>query len=192
MSKYYGNYSQYLGARRCCDLRVQGPEGPPGPTGPQGISGTSTGTGATGPTGPSVNPTSSYCYIQLPINQVLNSSTSPYTPLNLGQISNSGDFIVLTNKITINNPGTYFVSFSLYIEPVAINLSVTFGVRLNDSINPAFSIMNIVQNNQYNSGSVSGIFQTSTSTDFLECIAVQSAGSGLIVKSGFCSIFRLT
>ena len=69
MSRNYSNYSQYLGAQRCCNLQEQGPIGPQGPTGPasigpkgdtgttgttwpQGIPGTSTGTGATGYTGP--------------------------------------------------------------------------------------------------------------------------------------------
>jgi hypothetical protein len=46
MSIYYGNYPQYLGALKCCDLRGQGPPGPPGPTGPSAI-------GQMGPTGPS-------------------------------------------------------------------------------------------------------------------------------------------
>jgi len=45
MSKYYGNYSQYLGAQRCCDIRVQGPQGPQGPAGPASI-------GPVGNTGP--------------------------------------------------------------------------------------------------------------------------------------------
>ena len=53
MSSYYGNYSQYLGAQRCCNLKTQGfpgPEGPPGPAsiGPVGSTGA---TGVTGPTG---------------------------------------------------------------------------------------------------------------------------------------------
>ena len=63
MSKYYGSYSQYLGAQRCCDLRGQGPQGPEGPvgpaaigergmTGPAGMSFTGpTGRGCRGPTG---------------------------------------------------------------------------------------------------------------------------------------------
>jgi hypothetical protein len=63
MSKYYGSYSQYLGAQRCCDLRGQGPKGPEGPvgpaaigergmTGPAGMSFTGpTGRGCRGPTG---------------------------------------------------------------------------------------------------------------------------------------------
>jgi hypothetical protein len=58
------SYTQYLGARRCCDLKVQGPQGPqgvPGPasvgpvgyqgyTGAQGYQG-ATGRGCAGPTG---------------------------------------------------------------------------------------------------------------------------------------------
>jgi hypothetical protein len=55
MSRNYIEYNQYLGARRCCDLRGQGPSGPIGPTGPAAI-GTPgntgpTGSGFTGPTG---------------------------------------------------------------------------------------------------------------------------------------------
>jgi len=52
------NYSQYLGERRCCDLRgvgpqgVQGPEGPAGIPGPYGATGATGATGAQGPTGP--------------------------------------------------------------------------------------------------------------------------------------------
>lgn len=69
MSRFYGNYSQYLGAQRCCDIKVQGPQGLPGPQGPASIgpmghtgpSGSSvtgpTGKGCRGPTGPSGGPT---------------------------------------------------------------------------------------------------------------------------------------
>ena len=69
MSSYYRNYSQYLGAQRCCDSRGPGPVGPQGPTGPgavgpignTGPSGSSvtgpTGRGCMGPTGPSGGPT---------------------------------------------------------------------------------------------------------------------------------------
>jgi len=54
MSRYYGNYPQYLGAQKCCDLRSQGPQGPPGPTGPSAIGqiGPAGKVGDTGPTGP--------------------------------------------------------------------------------------------------------------------------------------------
>ena len=59
------NYTQYLGAKRCCDLKVQGPQGPQGAqgssavggmgyqgyTGAQGYQG-ATGRGCVGPQGP--------------------------------------------------------------------------------------------------------------------------------------------
>jgi hypothetical protein len=50
MSRYYADYSQYLGAQRCCDLRGQGPQGIQGPTGPAAV-GQRGYTGYTGPTG---------------------------------------------------------------------------------------------------------------------------------------------
>lgn len=42
------SYSNYLGARRCCDLKT----GPDGPTGPDGKNGSQGPIGFTGPTGP--------------------------------------------------------------------------------------------------------------------------------------------
>ena len=49
MSSYYGNYSQYLGAQKCCSIKTQGAQGPVGPTGPAAVG----PVGYTGPTGPS-------------------------------------------------------------------------------------------------------------------------------------------
>ena len=58
MSRYYTNYTQYLGAQRCCDFRGQGPQGLVGPTGPSAIG----QRGLTGPTGSSVTgPTGRSC-----------------------------------------------------------------------------------------------------------------------------------
>jgi len=58
MSRYYGNYSQYLGAQKCCDLRTQGPVGPQGPPGPAGVG----ERGWTGPAGQSfTGPTGRGC-----------------------------------------------------------------------------------------------------------------------------------
>ena len=53
MSSYYGNYSQYLGSQKCCNLKTQGSQGPPGPTGPASIGprGYTGATGVQGPTG---------------------------------------------------------------------------------------------------------------------------------------------
>jgi hypothetical protein len=58
MSRNYANYSQYLGAQRCCDSRGPGPVGPQGPTGPGSVG----PIGNTGPTGQSVTgPTGRGC-----------------------------------------------------------------------------------------------------------------------------------
>jgi hypothetical protein len=51
MSRNYANYSQYLGAQRCCKLNGQGPIGPQGPAGPAAI-GPKGDTGYPGDTGP--------------------------------------------------------------------------------------------------------------------------------------------
>ena len=49
------SYSNYLGSKKCCDLRGLGPQGPAGPTGaagPQGFYGQTGATGKKGDTGP--------------------------------------------------------------------------------------------------------------------------------------------
>ena len=48
----YTNYTQYLGAQRCCNINKQGPIGPIGPQGAQGPIGPAGVTGGLGPTGP--------------------------------------------------------------------------------------------------------------------------------------------
>lgn len=48
----YTNYTQYLGAQRCCNINKQGPIGPIGYTGAQGPIGPAGVTGSLGPTGP--------------------------------------------------------------------------------------------------------------------------------------------
>jgi hypothetical protein len=57
MSSYTRNYTNYLGARRCCELQSAGLAGP---VGPQGIPGTRGSTGVTGYTGPQ-GPTGRSC-----------------------------------------------------------------------------------------------------------------------------------
>lgn len=55
MAGYARSYSDYLGARRCCDLRGVGPTGPTGiagPIGAQGVPGIPGTIGSMGPTGP--------------------------------------------------------------------------------------------------------------------------------------------
>jgi|LakMenEpi03Aug12_release.lakeMendotaPanAssembly.Ray.scaffolds.fasta_scaffold23926_6 hypothetical protein len=87
MSSYYGNYSQYLGAQRCCNLKTQGPQGPQGPTGPAAVGPAGTGytgstgyTGVTGMTGPTgiQGPQGTSGGLLLYLNQTESSGVSPY------------------------------------------------------------------------------------------------------------------
>jgi hypothetical protein len=92
MSSYYGNYSQYLGAQRCCNLKTQGPVGPQGPTGPAAVGPPGTGpTGSTGSTG-STGPTGG----------------APWVPTNFGV----GD----TGYTGIGYTGDVMVFGKLYVE----------------------------------------------------------------------------
>ncbi len=52
MSNFVRSYTEYLGQRKCCDLRGNGPQGPQGDTGPAGPRGAYGYTGPTGPQGP--------------------------------------------------------------------------------------------------------------------------------------------
>jgi len=54
------SYAQYLGSKKCCDLRGLGPQGPAGPTGAQGPIGAYGQTGATGNKG-NTGPTGRSC-----------------------------------------------------------------------------------------------------------------------------------
>jgi hypothetical protein len=52
MTSYTSNYTNYLGARKCCDLKSAGVVGPIGPQGIPGTRGPDGFTGFTGPQGP--------------------------------------------------------------------------------------------------------------------------------------------
>jgi len=78
MSRYYGNYTQYLGATRCCNLNTQGSIGPQGPVGPASI-GPIGYTGSTGVTGPQgqTGPTGFTGPIGIPGTATLTGATGP-------------------------------------------------------------------------------------------------------------------
>jgi len=141
MSRYYGTYSQYLGAQRCCNLNNQGNQGPTGPpgqvsigqpgnTGPTGVSFTGpTGRGCMGPTGPSGGPTGVTGPTgptgPLQINTTV-LSLDPYTPVTLtipAQLNtiayysvtlSSGDYIndISLNSLPAGNQAIIFVNGS--------------------------------------------------------------------------------
>jgi hypothetical protein len=106
MSSYFRNYSQYLGAQRCCDSRGPGPIGPRGPTGPgsvgpignTGPSGNSvtgpTGRGCAGPTGPSGGPTG-------PTGPPTNVVTAPAGSYNLLMIDTATNIIYSSTATSV-------------------------------------------------------------------------------------------
>jgi hypothetical protein len=128
MSSYYRNYSQYLGAQRCCDSRGPGPVGPQGPTGPgsvgpignTGPTGNSvtgpTGRGCRGPTGdpgPAGGPTGPEGAIGATGEQGITGPTgptgeSPWTPTNFG--------VGLTGYTGIGYTGDVMIFGKLYVE----------------------------------------------------------------------------
>lgn len=65
-------YTQYLGNKKCCDLKGLGAKGPTGPTGPGGPIGPYGKTGPTGPTGStgSTGPTGPNFYTNYTITQI--------------------------------------------------------------------------------------------------------------------------
>jgi len=118
MSNNYGNYSQYLGAQRCCNLKVQGPIGPQGPagpvsigppgyTGPPGQSYTGpTGRGCRGPTGPSGGPIGD------------TGATGP-----AGSVGTLGPG---TGSVLVENFGVAYYSDTLHVTDTQVDISGNF------------------------------------------------------------------
>jgi len=102
------SYSDYLGARRCCDLRglallkAIGPSGPTGPTGP------------VGPAGPASSLTvlsNALDLMMIELNNVV--------PGNIYILSTGGDVFLINNSTTIN---TYFSIKSGVALPLTYNI----------------------------------------------------------------------
>jgi hypothetical protein len=109
MSKYFGTYGQYLGARRCCDSRGAGPQGIQGPTGesmigPRGNTGPTgpTGTGQTGPAGTTqINTT----FLSL----------DPFIPSSITIPSQT--YVVSNYSVTLSSPGDSIGNINIYSLP---------------------------------------------------------------------------
>ena len=104
MSRYYTNYTQYLGAQRCCDFRGAGPQGMTGPTGASAIG----QRGHTGPTGESVTgPTGRSC-------RGPTGYTGPTGPPGTGEYLTTmlGGLATNISNLSVTYFGAYFGSFS--------------------------------------------------------------------------------
>lgn len=116
MSRYYTNYTQYLGAQRCCDFRGQGPQGSIGPTGPSAIG----QRGLTGPTGASVTgPTGRSCKGDTGPRGPTGPSGGPTGPAG-SNISMIGGVATISG---IGNTSTRY--FGAYVAGTSVEVSAT-------------------------------------------------------------------
>jgi hypothetical protein len=148
MSRYYGNYSQYLGAQRCCDSRGQGPQGEQGPTGPASIGSIGntgpTGASVTGPTGRScmgpTGPTGSKTF-------VINHPTNSEKFLVHGCLEGPEAGVYYRGKGSITNNEYVEIELPHYVE----NLASVFTVQITTIYNGKIVTLNCseVENNKF-------------------------------------------
>lgn len=136
MSKYYGTYSQYLGAQRCCDLRGQGPQGPAGPPGPSAIG----ERGYTGPTG-QIGPTGAKSFI---IDHPIDSNK--YLVHACLEGPEAGVYYRGIGEITNNEFAT--ITLPNYVQSFAHN----FTIQITPIYNGKLIVLNTteINNNQFN------------------------------------------
>ena len=126
MSQFSRSYSEYLGARRCCELRGLGPTGNVGSTGAQGPIGPAGTNGVTGPTGPQ-GPTGAGC----------RGPTGPQGPAGVGGIGPTGpqgpsagpSYTYTSNGATAVT--TSVGTIALLVQPVVITQSGNYAINFN-------------------------------------------------------------
>lgn len=152
MSKFTNSYSNYLGARRCCDLRGAGPPGPighqgtPGPRGPEGFTGY---TGSTGPTGRSClgstgpkGPTAKTFIIEHPLDN------SKYLIHACLEGPESG--VYYRGKATIDNNESTTIQLPDYVAPLATDFSIQVtSIYSKERSEPNLLEVSEIENNQF-------------------------------------------
>ena len=152
MSKFTNSYSNYLGARRCCDLRGAGPPGPighqgtPGPRGPEGFTGY---TGSTGPTGRSClgstgpkGPTAKTFIIDHPLDN------SKYLIHACLEGPESG--VYYRGKATIDNNKSTTIQLPDYVAPLARDFSIQVtSIYSKERSEPNLLEVSEIENNKF-------------------------------------------
>jgi len=150
MSKFTNSYSNYLGARRCCDLRGAGPQGPIGHQGAPGPRGDTGFTGYTGPTGPtgrsclgSVGPTGPKTFIiEHPID------TSKYLIHACLEGPEAG--VYYRGKATIDNNESTTIQLPDYVVPLAADFSIQVtSIYSKERSDPNLLEVTEIENNQF-------------------------------------------
>jgi hypothetical protein len=160
MSKYYSDYTQYLGAQRCCSLKSQGPQGPEGPTGPQGGVGQRGHTGPIGPTGPQnsieisfTTPTNGIWY-DIVDNKLKVSGSKTFVidhPINKDKYlvhaclegPEAGVYYRGQGEITDNNSVT--IELPYYVESLATDFTVSVTPIFNGKLN-TLNVSEVIDN----------------------------------------------
>lgn len=151
MSRSYVNYSQYLGAQRCCNLRqyipgppgptgpgIVGPRGPTGPEGgPTGASGIRGPTGNIGPTGPTGGyPSAIYGNFYNNATQTVNSGSINMLVIQSTFISNG--ITLSANQLTFTIAGIYYISLVVEVSSTTNGTQVNIWYRMNN-VDQAYS-----------------------------------------------------
>jgi len=121
MSQFSRSYSEYLGARRCCELRGLGPTGNAGSTGAQGPIGPAGTNGVTGPTGPQ-GPTGAGC--RGPTGPQGPSAGPSYTYTSNGATAvttSIGTVALLVQPVLITQSGNYAINFNVLQQMPAVD-----------------------------------------------------------------------
>jgi len=137
MSRYYTNYTQYLGAQRCCDIRTQGPPGPEGPTGANGGVGQRGFTGPTGSIG-YTGPTGAKSFIiDHPINKDQYLVHACLEGPEAGVYYRGKCEIIDNNSVTIELP--------YYVESLATDFTINITPIYNGNIN-TLNVSEVINN----------------------------------------------
>jgi hypothetical protein len=127
MSLGYKDYSQYLGAQRCCNLKGQGPTGPTGTKGDSAI-------GEVGPTGPNKQ----YAYGQF-YSDISQNILTTETRFTFQYNDPSFDTSFNNTQLSVGASGTYKVSVVANVSnTTAPDTSIQFWLKRNN-INIPFS-----------------------------------------------------
>jgi len=140
MSSFNNNsYSNYLGARRCCDLRGAGPQGPIGHQGAPGPRGDTGFTGYTGPTGPTGSKT---FIIDHPLDN------SKYLIHACLEGPEAG--VYYRGKATIGNNESITIKLPDYVAPLATNFSIQVtSIYSKERSEPNLFEVSEIENNEF-------------------------------------------
>uniref|UniRef100_A0A6C0ERA3 Uncharacterized protein n=1 Tax=viral metagenome TaxID=1070528 RepID=A0A6C0ERA3_9ZZZZ len=183
MSNYYSNYSAYLGANRCCNLKVQGPQGPVGPQGPA-IIGPAGVQGMTGPQGPQ-GPQGRGCKgDQGPPGSSVAVVTSGLDGSNIVITSNNAQFVgnVLTVNVAAGKTVLLIANIQFLLAASSYEVALTIGYGTTST--PSLSYTNLANNAIFSSTDISvanSSGEQNNLTTSLTCTNVSTSyvGSGL-------------